>query len=76
MTKPTNDAVGTIVVPVQDFYLWLQTYYLKPTPGTFVTWGKVKVKGANAEELQVNYSTSTTDQPEPPPEAATQPVLP
>lgn len=74
MSKPSNDAVGTIIVPMEDFNLWLQTYYLKPPPGTFVSWGKVKTKGTS--ELQVSYATSTTEQPEAPPDAATQPVLP
>jgi hypothetical protein len=53
-----------------DFELWLQTYYLKPPAGTFVTWGKVKVKG---DDLEVGYATSTEGEPAPPPEAGLRP---
>jgi hypothetical protein len=67
MAKPvSNQAVGTMLVPAADFTLWLQTYYLKPPPGTFVTWGKVKVKG---DDLEVDYATSSEEQPAPPAEA-------
>jgi hypothetical protein len=72
MAKPSNNSEGVLVVPEAEFNLWLQTYYLKPPTGTFVTWGKVKVKGDN---LEVDYATSTEGQPSPPPEATTRPVV-
>lgn len=71
MAKPTNNATGVITIPEADFLLWVQTNYLKPQPGTFVTWGKVKIK---TDTIEAAYTTSTQDQPAPPPEAATTPV--
>jgi len=64
MAKPTNTGAGTLVVPMVDFNIWLQTYYLKPPEGTFVSWGKVKVKGT--DELEAQYTLSTVAPPAPP----------
>jgi hypothetical protein len=66
MAQPNNTSTGTVIVPVADFYEWVYATILKPTPGTFVSWGKVKVKGAHSEELEVSYSTSNTSPPTPP----------
>jgi hypothetical protein len=72
MSKPSNNSAGTVVVPMSDFTFWVETTLLKPPTGTFVTWGKVKIKGTDL--LEVQYTTSTEYQPVPPPVAAQQPV--
>ena len=64
MAKPSNNSSGTVIVPMADFTLWVETNLLKPPVGTFVTWGKVKVKGP--DQLEVAYTTSTDAAPPPP----------
>jgi len=71
MAKPSNESVGTILVPEEDLLQWLQANYLKPPPGTFVTWAKVKLKNSN---IEASYATSTVEPPPTPPEVATRPA--
>jgi len=64
LAKPSNSSAGTVIVPMSDFTLWVQTSLLQPPTGTFVSWGKVKVKGT--DQLEVAYTTSTDATPTPP----------
>lgn len=71
MAKPSNKATGTIEVPEADVIAWLQSMILKPPAGTFVAWGKIKLKNG---VLEAGYTTSTVEEPSPPSEPSTQPT--